>query len=78
MQREGMVRLEVRVRQEDAPLVRGVVQALGDPHRETEARATLRRFGPKPKRDLKALLLAAPLEGVDLTRNRRVGRDVDL
>jgi hypothetical protein len=59
-------------------LVRGVVQALDDPDRGAEARATLRRFGPRPKRDLKALLLAAPLEGVDLTRDKTVGRDVDL
>jgi hypothetical protein len=36
------------------------------------------RFGAFPARGLKALLAAAPLEGIDLTRERDVGRDVAL
>ncbi len=77
LKRQGVVRLEVNVRKDDAPLVRGVVEALGDPEREAEARALLReRFG-KPT-GFKALLAAAPLEGIDLTRGRDSGRDFEL
>ena len=79
LKRQGVVRLEVHVRKDDAPLVRGLVKALGDPEREAEAHALLReRFGaPKPT-GLKALLAAAPLEGIDLTRERDIGRDIEL
>jgi hypothetical protein len=77
--RQGIVRLEVHVRKDDAALVRNVVKALGDPQRETEARALLReRFGRGGAMGLKALLAAAPLEGIDLGRERDIGRDVDL
>jgi hypothetical protein len=79
LKRRGVIRLEVHVRKDDASLVRGVVDALGDPKRETEARALLReRFGAGRGRGLKALLAAAPLEGIDLDRAREIGRDVDL
>jgi hypothetical protein len=79
MKRQGVVRLEVHVRRDDAPLVRGVVKALGDPEREAEARALLReRFGAARRGGLKALLAAAPLEEVDLTRERDTGRDLEL
>lgn len=79
LKRKGVVRLEVHVRKDDAALVRGVVDALGDPERENEARALLReRFGTGRTTGLKALLAAAPLEGIDLTRDRDFGRDVDL
>ena len=79
LKRRGIVRVEVQVRKDDAPLVRGVAQALSDPAREAEARALLReRFGSGKTRGLKALLAAAPLEGIDLTRDRDLGRDVAL
>jgi len=79
LKRRGVIRLEVNVRKDDAALVRGVVQALGDPEREAEARALLReRFGAGNPAGLKAMLAAAPLEGVDLTRERDTGRDVEL
>jgi hypothetical protein len=78
-EREGIVRLEVQVRRDDVVLVRGVVGALADPAREAEARALLReRFALAPAVDLKALLAAAPLEGVDLERDRDMGRPVEL
>lgn len=74
-----MVRLEVSVRKEDAPLVRSVVSALNDPDREPDARIVLReRFQSLEKPDLKALLAAAPLEGIDLRRDEGLDRDVDL
>jgi hypothetical protein len=79
LRRRGAVRLEVHVRSDDAPLIRGIVRALADPEREKEARMILReRFGKDQARGLKALLASAPLEGIDLGRERDLGRDVDL
>jgi hypothetical protein len=75
----GLQRVEVQVREEDAPLVRAVAAALADPGRAAEARALLRgRFAPAPARSLKDLLASAPLEGVTLDRPRDAGRAVDL
>jgi len=77
LKRRGIVRVEVHVRKVDAALVRGVAQALSNPAREAEARALLReRFGAATAKGLKALLAAAPLEGIDLTRERDLGRDI--
>jgi hypothetical protein len=79
LKRRGVVRLEVHVRKDDAALVRGVVTALADPARESEARALLREsFGTGKATGLKALLALAPLEGIDLSRDRDFGRDVRL
>lgn len=79
LQRQGVVRIEVRVRKEDAVLVRGVVAALTDPEHGAETRAFLReRFAAPKAEGLKALLVAAPLEGIDLSRDRDTGRDVPL
>jgi hypothetical protein len=77
--RRGIVRVEVQVRKEDVPLLRGVVGALADPAREAETRALLReRFAPRPPVDLKTLLASAPLEGIDLDRPNDLGRAVEL
>jgi hypothetical protein len=79
MKRRGMVRVEVQVRREDAALVRSVAGALVDPDREAEARALLRQsFAPPPAKGLKALLAAAPLEGIGLERARDLGRPLAL
>src|SRR5262245_10494285 len=79
LKERGVVRVEVHVRKGDAALVRGVAKALADPAREADARALLReRFGAGKARGLKALLAAAPLEGINLTRERDFGRDVAL
>jgi hypothetical protein len=78
LKRRGVVRLEVHVRKDDAPLVRGVVTALSDPSRESETRSLLREhFGASKATGLKALLVSAPLEGIDLSRERDFGRDVE-
>ena len=77
--RQGLVRVEVSVRKEDATLVRRVASALSDPLRQADARLLLRqRFVEPPKVSLKALLASAPLDGIDLDRSRDPGRDVDL
>ena len=79
LKQQGMARLEVNVRKDDAALVRNVVRALSSPEQEQTARALLREhFGHKQAEGLKALLAAAPLEGIDLRRNREFGRDVEL
>ena len=78
LKRRGVVRLEVHVRKDDAALVRGVVTALSDPSRESETRSLLREhFGSSKATGLKALLVSAPLEGIDLGK-RDFGRDVEL
>jgi hypothetical protein len=77
--RQGFVRLEVQVRQEDAPLLRSVAGALADPARAAEARALLReRFASLKTSSQKALLADAPLDGTDLDRNDDRGREVEL
>jgi hypothetical protein len=79
LKQQGMVRLEVSVRKDDATLVRNVVRALASPEQEQTARALLREhFASGPAEGLKSLLAAAPLEGIDLSRRRDIGRDVDL
>jgi len=79
MERQGFVRVEVNVRKEDVSLVRGVASALADPSRQAEARRLLQqRFAEPAKADLKALLAAAPLDGIDLDRSADPGRDVAL
>ena len=79
LKKAGIVRLEVRVRKDDAPLVRQVVEALSDPQRQEQARAKLRQhFGVSEGERFKAFLASAPLEGIDLTRSKDFGRDVDL
>ena len=75
-QRQGFVRVEVQVRKQDAALVRDVVAALVDPEHESETRIILyENFATPRTRGLKALLAAAPLEGIDLERPRDLGRD---
>jgi hypothetical protein len=77
--RHGFVRGEVSVRKEDAGLVRHVAAALSDPTRQAAARMLLRqRFAEPPGLSLKALLAAAPLDGIDLDRGHDLGREVDL
>jgi hypothetical protein len=79
LKRDGIVRLEVKVRQQDVPLVRGVVAALADPQLAAETRALLcERFAGGRAAGLKALLAAAPLEGIDLAREPDRGRDIPL
>ena len=63
-----------------AVLIQKVASLLrGDPARAAEARKRLLQIlGEEPQSGLKALLESAPLEGIDLTRIRDLGRDVEL
>ena len=76
--RAGIVRVEVKVAKEDAPLLRSVARALGDPKRQSDMRRLLTSHITPPAISLKELLMSAPLDGIDLTRSRDPGRDVDL
>jgi len=78
LKRNGVVRVEVLVRKHDVALVRGVAKALADPEREAEARALLTERFVGTAKGLKALLAAAPLEGIDLSRDRDLGRGIGL
>jgi hypothetical protein len=78
LKRRGIVRVEMNLRKDDAPLVRGVVRALNDPDQRVEVRSLLRdRFSTGRSKGLKDLLAAAPLEGIDLVRDRDFGRDAE-
>jgi hypothetical protein len=73
------LRVEVHVRKSDAVLVRDLARALSDPAVETETRILLREcLGVTRAKGLKELLASAPLQGLDLTRKRDVGRKVEL
>jgi hypothetical protein len=77
--RRHVVRLEMQVRKEDAPLLRSVASALSDPPRAAEIRALLRaRFASPKAKSLKELLAGAPLDGIDLDRSDEPGREIEL
>ena len=75
----GFTRLEIKVRKADAALIRDVARALADPVREADTRATLKKqIVSGAVTGLKALLAAAPLDGIDLSRERDAGRNAPL
>ena len=77
--RQEYVRVELQVRKEDVALMRDVARALVDPERESETRIVLQeQIAASNLGGLKALLVAAPLEGIELTRARDFGRDADI
>ncbi len=80
LRERGLVRMEVQASETDKALIRRVASLLrGDPARAAEVRMRLQQaIGEELKPGLKALLASAPLEGIDLTRGRDLGRDVEL
>ena len=73
----GLVRLELQVGSQDAPLLRQAAEALADPLRADAARALLRtRFAAPSAHSFKAWLEAAPLDGLALERDQDTGRDI--
>lgn len=77
---QGLVRVEVQASEADAALIRALARAL---LREPEKAALLRRqlqttMGTGEGAGLKALLAAAPLEGIDILRSGDWGRVIDL
>ena len=79
LKRSGVKRVEVQVHKDDVTLIRSVAEALSDPARKVSARTLLRGcFGKTTGDDLKTYLASAPLDGIDLSRPRDLGRDVEL
>ncbi len=80
LREKGLFRVEVQASEADKALIQKVAKLLrGDPDRAAETRRRLLQIlGEVPPPGLKALLESAPLEGVDLTRIRDLGRDVEL
>jgi hypothetical protein len=75
----GLRRLELQIPEADAPLLRAVAAALSNPASAAETRRLLReRFTLAGAPSLKALLEAAPLDGVPLDRTPDPGRPIDL
>ena len=75
----GLVRIELRAPEQDTALLREVARALADPEQAAHTRIVLRElFAVHRAGGFKELLAAAPLEGIDLERNRDTGRAVDL
>jgi hypothetical protein len=78
-ERQGFLRVEVSVHQEDAALVRRLARDLADPASQAETRRFLRAgLEGAPVLSLKALLASAPFDGIEFERDRDFGRDVDL
>ncbi len=79
--RRGLLRLEVQAPAADVPMLRQLAQVLRE---NSESAAELRRvlsraLAPEASEgSLKRLLEAAPLDGVDLSRPRDLGREVEL
>lgn len=75
----GFVRVEVKVREEDADLVREIAGALRDPSRHAATRSVLRKhITSSPAKNFKVLLASAPLAGIELDRSEDFGRENDL
>ena len=79
LRQAGQSRVAVVVAKQDAALVRNMAAVLRDPAQGDDLRRLLTtRYGNPNSKGLKALLQAAPLEGIDLERVRDLPRDVDL
>jgi hypothetical protein len=81
LRKRGFVRVEVQAKESDVPLIRQVAKVLRDnPSQTARARVALREVvGTSFKElNLKQLLAAAPLDGIDLSRPRDLSRTVDL
>ena len=80
LRRKGIVRVEVQAPEGDAPLIRQLARTLREDSRKSvELRKQLHTIVGSPEKvGLKALLAAAPLDGIDLSRSEDPPRDVDL
>ena len=79
LRRAGQCRVEVVVAKQDAALVRNMAAVLRDPAQGDDLRRVLiTRYGNPNSKGLKALLEAAPLDGIDLERARDLPRNLEL
>lgn len=76
----GLVRFPIQSRESDRPLLLEMARKLLEGHEEAEKlrRGMQQLLSSGPKLSRKAVLAAAPLEGIDLTRDNDPGREVDL
>ncbi|MGI9250544.1 MAG: hypothetical protein ACR2PR_05045 [Pseudohongiellaceae bacterium] len=73
---QSLVRVEVEVRKGHESLMHDVADVLGDPHQEATLRDVLRNLKASRKtKNLKTLLTAVSLEGIELDRPRDFGRE---
>ncbi len=79
-QRNGIVRVEICVPEGDKELLRKAVANLraGGKIAEQTRAALSSVLNPYEGMNLKDLLESAPLEGLDLSRSKETGRDIDL
>ena len=80
LREQGLSRLEVVVPESDRSLLKEVARKLRGAHEEADAtrRQLVRMARGEPETGLKALLASAPLDGIDLDRDRDPRREVDL
>jgi len=80
LRKKGLSRLEVVVPDTDKPLFKELARRLrGSPREADEMRHELLVLTyEEPKTGFKELLAAAPLDGIDLDRDRDTGREIDL
>lgn len=78
LKQHGIKRLELQASEQDAVLLRKLAKILrGEGHESDSIRMRLRAMLRKPG-NVKELLAAAPLEGVQISRSRDRGRIVEL
>lgn len=71
----GIVRVEVQVPAEDAPLLKAAAKALKNPQRAHRTRTLLREIAASPAPTLKTLLTTGPdFEDLNLDRTQDLGR----
>ena len=79
LKEKGLKRVEVEAREADASLIRTLAKALrADGDKAREARQLLIDLLASEQAGLKEVLLAAPLEGIRITRSRDTGRPAEL
>ncbi|MCG8455465.1 MAG: hypothetical protein MI919_04220 [Holophagales bacterium] len=80
LRERGFARLEVVVPEADKPLIRALARRLRGRTEEAAAtrRSLARLTGERDEVGLKELLASAPLDGIELERDRHHGREVEL
>jgi hypothetical protein len=79
LKERGLKRVEIHVAESDVALFRQLAKILrGDNEGSTLLRTRLDRLITKRAAGLKALLAAAPLEGIRITRSHDSGRTIEL
>ncbi|HEY5623665.1 MAG TPA: hypothetical protein VIV14_07875 [Gammaproteobacteria bacterium] len=79
LKQRGLKRVEIHAAESDATLIRQLARILRDDSARAElVRTRLDELVAEGPAGLKALLAAAPLEGIRITRSRESGRTIEL